>query len=99
MTTNTTDRRVEIIKALAHPVRLEIVESLASGPRCVSDFVEMFGCDMSTVSKHLTLMRKAGWVSCEKKGLQVYYQLSCECLPTFLSCIESIGTDTSTCDC
>ncbi|GHC56596.1 ArsR/SmtB family transcription factor [Roseibacillus persicicus] len=99
MTSITTDRRVEIIKALAHPVRLEIAQSLADGPRCVSDFVEKFGCDMSTVSKHLTLMRKAGWVSCEKKGLQVYYQLSCECLPTFLRCIESIGEDTSACDC
>ncbi|MBK1834847.1 ArsR/SmtB family transcription factor [Roseibacillus ishigakijimensis] len=100
MTTVSTARQVEIIKALAHPVRLEIVQSLSQGPRCVSDIVASFDCDMSTISKHLTLMRKAGWVSCEKKGLQVYYELACDCLPTFLTCIAAIDRGASdSCGC
>lgn len=99
MTSVSTERQVEIIKALAHPVRLEIVQGLAEGPRCVSEFVKKFGCDMSTISKHLTLMRKAGWISCEKKGQQVYYELCCDCLPTFLRCIESIAGESTDCGC
>lgn len=99
METLTTDRRVRIIKALAHPARLEIAEALASGERCVTELQALVGGDLSTVSKHLTLMRKAGWITCEKYGQQVRYRLACECLPTFLRCVEDIGGRSDACDC
>lgn len=99
MSVLTTDRRVRIIKALAHPARLQIAEALASGERCVTELQALVGGDLSTVSKHLTLMRKAGWVDCEKRGQQVRYRLVCDCLPTFLRCIEDIGGGRSDCDC
>lgn len=91
MQTLSIDRQVKVIKALAHPARLEIVQALASGERCVSELQALVGGDLSTVSKHLTLMRKAGWIDCRKEGQQVRYRLACECLPTFLRCIEDIG--------
>ena len=99
MATLTTNRQVQIIKALAHPARLEIVQALAKGSRCVSELQELVGGDLSTVSKHLTLMRKAGWIDCAKRGQQVYYSLACDCLPTFLKCVGSIGSRSSSCDC
>lgn len=99
MKLTTSDRRVQVIKALAHPARLAVVEALASGPRCVTELQVIVGGDLSTVSKHLTLMRKAGWIDCEKRGQQVFYHLSCECLPTFLRCVEDIGNRRSSCDC
>jgi ArsR family transcriptional regulator len=98
----TTDRRVQIIKALAHPARLQIVEALAEKDCCVSELQALVGADLSTVSKHLSLMRKAGWLDCEKRGQQVYYRLACECLATFLRCVEEIGSrdfSDRSCDC
>lgn len=93
------DHRVKIIKALAHPARLRVVEALAAGERCVGELHALVGGDLSTVSKHLTLMRKAGWIECGKNGQQVRYRLACDCLPTFLRCIEDIGNRRSSCDC
>lgn len=91
--------QVQVIKALAHPARLEIVQALASGARSVSDLQALVGGDLSTVSKHLTLMRKAGWIDCRKQGQQVFYHLACDCLSTFLRCVEDIGKCRSSCDC
>lgn len=93
------DEQVRVIKALAHPARLQIVQALASGERCVSDLQAIVGGDLSTVSKHLTLMRRAGWVTCAKQGQQVWYRLACDCLPTFLRCVEDIGARCESCDC
>lgn len=91
--------QVRVIKALAHPARLEIAQALATGDRCVSELQALIGCDISTVSKHLALMRKAGWIDCQKHGQQVRYRLACDCLPTFLRCIEDIGTCRPGSDC
>ena len=95
MTVVATDRRVQIIKALAHPARLEIAQALAAGPRCVSDLQALVGSDISTVSKHLALMRKAGWISCRKDGLHIFYRLACPCLNEFLQCVDSLGAEGS----
>jgi len=97
-TSTTTDARVAAIKALAHPTRLRIAEALAGGPRCVGDIHALTDADISTVSKHLALMRRAGWLACERDGQQIVYRLACDCLPTFLRCIDSIGPGPS-CDC
>jgi len=97
MTAAAIDTRVATIKALAHPTRLRIAEALANGPLCVSEIHALTEADLSTVSKHLTLMRKAGWLACEKRGLHIHYRLACECLPTFLNCIDSLSCNDSNC--
>lgn len=83
--------RVGVIKALAHPTRLEIVQILSEGSRCVSEIQELVGGDLSTVSRHLSLMREAGWVRCEKHGLHIRYEIACSCLEDFLRCVDSLG--------
>jgi ArsR family transcriptional regulator len=85
------DRRVSIIKALAHPSRLTIAEALQEGERCVCDLHELIGGDLSTVSKHLAVMRDAGLVETEKRGLNVYYRLRCPCLLSFFDCVDSLA--------
>lgn len=92
-----TMRRVEVIKALAHPSRMLIAETLMSGEKCVCDLQTLVGADMSTVSKHLTLMRKAGVLTCEKRGLNIYYRLACTCLGTFLRCLDELAPEADTC--
>ena len=84
------DARAKIIKAMAHPTRLFIVDELARGERCVCELTEMVGADVSTVSKHLAVLKNAGIVRDEKRGAQVWYSLRCPCVMNFFQCVETI---------
>lgn len=79
-----------IIKAMGHPSRLAMLEALAGGELCVCELQALVGSDMSTVSKHLSVLRSAGIVADRKKGLQVYYRLCCPCILDFLGCIDAV---------
>jgi ArsR family transcriptional regulator len=81
------ERRTKVMKALAHPSRLAMVDALAGGERCVCDLQALVGADMSTVSKHLSLLREAGVVLSEKRGQQVWYRLE------FFSCVDAVFAD------
>jgi len=83
-------RQAEILKALAHPTRLFVTSLLSKGPLCVCEITERIGDDVSTVSKHLSIMRSAGIVSSEKKGLQVIYRLETPCVTKFFSCTLNV---------
>ena len=82
--------RTRVIKALAHPTRLFIVEELEKGERCVCDLTAMIGADVSTVSKHLSVLRQAGIVEDDKRGNQVFCRLKVRCILNFFSCVESV---------
>ena len=82
--------KAAILKALAHPSRLFIIETLEQGERCVCELTEMIGSDFSTVSKHLTQLKNAGLVSDEKRRQQVFYSLTTPCVLRFLSCVEAV---------
>jgi DNA-binding transcriptional ArsR family regulator len=84
------EARARILKALAHPSRLFMVEELSRGERCVCELTEMVGADMSTVSKHLSVLRSAGIVAMEKRGMQVYYSLKTPCVLRFFECIGDV---------
>ena len=85
------EARAKILKAMAHPTRLFIVDQLANADeKCVCELTEMIGADMSTVSKHLTILKEAGIVQDDKRGSQVYYQLRVKCVLNFFDCIESV---------
>ena len=87
------EAQAKILKALAHPTRLFIVEELAAGEKCVCELQELIGADMSTVSKHLAQMKSAGLVKDDKRGAQVFYTLRATCVPGFLDCIQNILKD------
>ena len=85
------EARAKIIKAMAHPTRLFIVDELGrSGERCVCELTEMIGVDMSTVSRHLAMLKNAGIIEDEKRGQQVYYSLRVQCIMDFFECVESV---------
>ncbi len=79
-----------VMKALAHHSRLQIVESLGNGELCVSDLQRIVGSDVSTVSKHLTVLKSAGIVEDRKSGLQVFYRLRIPCIADFVHCIGAV---------
>lgn len=82
--------RAQVFKAMGHPTRLAIIDELTKGPRRVRDLNEIIDADMSTVSRHLSVLRNAGLVSSEKQGNQVVYTLRCPCVTTFYACVESV---------
>lgn len=84
------EARARIMKALAHPTRLCIVEELAKADRCVRELTEMIGCDISTVSRHLSILKQAGIVHDRKRGLKVWYCLRVPCVLNFFGCVEDV---------
>jgi len=85
------EARAKIMKALAHPARLLIVDELTKhGERCVCDLTELVGTDMSTVSRHLGQLRDAGIIEDDKRGQMVFYRLRVKCLTSLFNCIESV---------
>lgn len=68
-----------------------MAEAMQQGERCVCELREVVGADLSTVSKHLAVMRRAGLVDMEKRGLNVFYRLRCPCLLSFLDCVDSLS--------
>ncbi|MCK5849693.1 MAG: winged helix-turn-helix transcriptional regulator [Kiritimatiellae bacterium] len=84
------ERRAKVLKALAHPSRLLMVDELAKGELCVCELQSLVGADISTVSKHLSVLRAAGLVESDKRGLQVFYKLLSPCVMNFFTCVESV---------
>lgn len=82
------EARAEIFKALGHPARLAMVAALGDEERCVCELQEVVGSDMSTVSKHLAVLRTVGLVAAEKRGKQVFYSLKLPCALGFMSCVD-----------
>ena len=82
--------RAKVMKAMAHPSRLMIIDELAHGERCVRELQELVGHDMSTVSKHLTVLKTSGIVKDERRGKQIFYTLKVPCILNFFHCIESV---------
>ncbi len=84
------EARAAILKAMAHPTRLFIVDQLSRKRLCVAELTALIQADMSTVSKHLSLLKNVGIVQGHKQGTQVFYQLSTPCVLDFFTCLESI---------
>lgn len=82
--------QAKIFKALGHPSRLLMVDALKEGEKCVCDLQLLVGDDMSTVSKHLSILKEAGVVHADKRGTNIYYRLALPCLSAFLSCTSEL---------
>jgi ArsR family transcriptional regulator len=82
--------RAKIIKAMAHPVRLMVIEFLKDGERSFSEIFDLFQLDKSTVSKHLLVLKEAGIVSSRKDGADMIYKLEVPCITDFFSCVTAV---------
>ena len=85
--------RADILKALAHPIRVLLVEALSKGDRCVNELNELVDVDQSTISRHLAQLKKAGIVGERKQGVKVIHHLSCPCMLRAIDCsVEVVET-------
>ncbi len=74
--------RAKIIKAMAHPVRLMMIEFLKGGER---SFSEIFN-----LSKHLLVMKEAAIVSSRKEGMDMICTLDVPCITDFFGCVTAV---------
>ncbi len=84
------EARAKVIKALAHPTRLFMVDELSRQEHCVYELTEKVGADVSTVSRHLAILKDVGIVKDEKRGSQVFYSLRMPCVLNFFTCVETV---------
>ncbi len=82
--------RSKIIKAMAHPVRLMMVEMLKAGEHTFSQIFDVFKLDQSTVSKHLLVLKESGIISSRKAGTDMIYRLDVPCITDFFSCVTAV---------
>lgn len=82
--------RAEVMKALAHPSRLMMLDALADGEKCVCELQALVGSSMPTVSNHLAQMRNAGIVAARREGNWIYYRLLVPCVLKLLTCIDAV---------
>lgn len=79
--------RADILKSLAQPTRLKIIEFLRDGERCVCEIFPAIGEEQSNTSRHLNLMMAAGVLSRRKDGLKIYYAIK---YPEILEIVETV---------
>lgn len=84
------EAKANILKALGHPTRLWMTEQLGNGEKCVQELAQYVDADVSTISKHLSILKQAGIVRDEKRGKMVYYHLKITCILEYIRCIENV---------
>ncbi len=86
--------RADILKALAHPVRVMIVDALTAGDRCGCEFNQLAGIDQSGISRHLAILKKAGILTDRREGMKVFYHLQTPCILRAFECaVEVVRSD------
>ncbi len=84
------EKQAEIAAAVAHPLRIAILDFLKDGEQCVCDIAAQVGSERSNVSRHLSVMVNAGILECRKEGLNVIYKLKCLCILDFFACVRGV---------
>ena len=82
------ERRATLLKSLAHPSRLLIMEMLENKACCVGALRDAIGADITTVSKHLSVLKRVGLVRDVKHGTFSEYSLVCSCVSHLIDCLE-----------
>jgi len=83
-------KQAQIAKAIAHPLRLAIIDFLKKRPQCVCDIASHIDSERTNVSKHLAILYNAGILDQKKQGLKVIYSLKTPCIAKFFSCLTGV---------
>ena len=82
------DRAAEVLKTVAHPVRLRIVELLESGEKSVNEIKDLLGVTQPLTSQHLSQMRMRGVLGSRREGTLVYYSIANPDVVKVIHCIR-----------
>lgn len=86
-------KQAEILKALAHPIRIELVKLLSKGEKCLCNLLPLVKLDQPIASQHLAVLRHAGVVEAERKGVYVFYRLKNDKFTKIIKLVEEIIVD------
>jgi ArsR family transcriptional regulator len=81
------DHVSDVLKAVAHPVRLQIIELLEKKEMCVGDIAEALGGKQAITSQQLNMMKDRGVLECRRDGAKVYYRIGNKSVIKLLDCI------------
>lgn len=87
MDKNVAEQVAEVLKAVAHPVRLQIIEFLEAEEKCVGDIVGALGGKQAITSQQLNMMKDKGVLNCRREGAKVYYRIENESVVKLMHCI------------
>src|SRR5215469_13778047 len=81
-----------LLKAIADPYRLRMLATLAASDHevCVCDFTDALPLNQPTVSHHLRILRDAGFVTCERRGTWVYYQIAADATQRVAEVLDAV---------
>ncbi|TWT40294.1 HTH-type transcriptional repressor SmtB [Phycisphaerae bacterium RAS1] len=82
--------RSEILRAIAHPIRIAILDALQGCEMCVGELADLLLAGQPTVSKHLAMLRAAGVVEVRRDGNSAYYRLTTQSLPALWGSVEDL---------
>jgi ArsR family transcriptional regulator len=82
--------KTSIVKAIANPTRLMIIDCLLNGEKSVSEIIELTGEEQSNISKSLGILKANGLIKDRKQGLNVYYSIKVCCMGEFFKCLNNI---------
>ena len=88
MTTRQRSMAAEIMKALAHPIRLGVIEALSRGERTVTELYEELGCSQSMMSQQLKTLCQQKLITIRKEGIQKYCALNNRDFLNLFSCMD-----------
>jgi len=81
------EQAAEVLKAVAHPVRLQIIELLEAKEMCVGDIVTALGGKQAITSQQLNMMKDKGVLNCRRDGVKIYYRIENKNVIKLLDCI------------
>ena len=84
------EMKAAVLQAMAHPIRIAVLEALKDGEKCVCDIAEEVDAKRSNVSRHLAVMLNAGILAFRKDGLRVIYSIRTSCVLGVLSCVSNV---------
>lgn len=87
--TNQLEQAATMLKAIAHPMRIAILNFLEDGKRLtVTEIHELLEIEQSTTSHHLGILKDKGVLTSERKGKNTYYSLKHKSLSNIINCIS-----------
>ena len=85
------EKKAEIFKALSNPVRLDIIDLLLDGEKCVCEIQQALNkYEQPHISKSLAKLKNAGLIKDRREGMNVYYSLAICCMSEFFGCLNKI---------
>ncbi len=90
MKTEELNARARVMKALASPVRLKIVDELSRGERCMCELQPVFPMNKSTLSRHIAELKNVGIVGERREGVRVFLRLQTPCILNVFDCTMGV---------